>query len=358
MKKKTLAGALALLILLSCVTVGWAGSQADPLASLSYLTEAFLDNLKALAARWAAEDTQRLYDAAAAKAAGQEATGPEDGWTVSSGFVPGKGEYGETVILATGSGLIWNDGSGAVSSGVLVDATTGMELAAGKNLTAGHRYLAVEDTVVVTFSQSARWMAEGRWRCGEKGTVAVPLPFTDVPESAWYYDDVRFVVENGLFEGVGDNLFSPGDTMNRGMMTTVLHRLAKEPAVSYSPIFSDIPDNQWYTAGTVWCAQMGIVNGIGNGLFAPGQTVQRQQIAVMLYNYALKTGRIADERGDLSVFPDAWAVEFWAQDAMSWAVGVRIINGSDGKLLPEDGAQRAQVAAMLHRFQNWLETQV
>ena len=357
MRKKLLTGALVLLILLGCVTVGWAGGQPDPLISLSYLTETFLDSLKALAAQWAAEDTRKLYDDAAARAAGQT-PGPEDGWAVSSGFVPGEGAYGETVILTTGSGLIWNDGSGSVSSGVLVDATAGTELAEGAALTAGHRYLAVEDTVVVTFSRSARWMAEGRWRCGEKGTVEVPLPFTDALKDQWYYDDVRFVVENGLFNGVSDTLFEPESTMERGMMTTVLHRLAKEPAVSYSPIFSDIPDNQWYTPGTVWCAQMGIVNGIGDGLFAPGQTVARQQIAVMLYNYAVKTGRIASERGDLSAFPDAWAVESWAQDAMSWAVGVGIINGSDGKLLPGDGAQRAQVAAMLHRFQNWLEAQV
>ena len=357
MRKKLLAGALALLILLSCVTVGWAGSQPDPLISLSYLTTTFLDSLKALMAQWTAQDTQKLYDDAAAKAE-EQIPGLEDGWAVSFGFMPGEGAYGETITLIEGSGLIWTDGAGAVSSGVLVDATTGTELAAGEKLTAGHRYLAVEDTVVVTFSQSAQWMAEGRWRCGEKGTVVVPLPFTDVPEGEWYYDDVRFVVENGLFNGVGDTLFEPESTMERGMMTTVLHRLAKEPAVSYSPIFFDISDNQWYTAGTVWCAQMDIVKGIGNGLFAPGQTVVRQQIAVMLYNYALKTGRIADERGDLSIFPDAWAVESWAQDAMSWAVGVGIINGSDGKLLPEDGAQRAQVAAMLHRFQNWLEKQL
>ena len=144
--------------------------------------------------------------------------------------------------------------------------------------------------------------------------------------------------------------------MERGMMTTVLHRLAKEPAVSYSPVFSDVPDGQWYTAGTIWCARQGIVNGVGDGLFAPEQTVARQEIAVMLYNYAVKTGRTAGERGDLSAFSDAGEVASWAGDAMRWAVGAGILNGSgDGRLLPEDGAQRAQVAAMIHRFHTWLE---
>lgn len=357
MRKKLLAGALALLIALGCVTVGWAGSQRDPLISLSYLSETFFDGLKALAAQWAAEDTQELYDGAAAKAA-ERTPDPEDGWTASYGFVPGEGEYGETIVLAEGSGLIWNDGSGAVSSGVLVDATAGTELAAGEALSAGHRYLAAEDTVVVFSSQSVQWMAEGKWRFGEKVAVEVPLSFTDVPESQWYYADVRFVVENGLFNGVSNTLFSPNATMERGMMTTVLHRLAKEPEVSYSPEFSDVPDGKWYTAGTVWCARMGIVNGVGGGRFAPGQTVTRQQIAVMIYNYAVKTGQIADERGDLNGFSDVGTVASWARDAMSWAVGAGIINGSGGKLLPDNGAERAQVAAMLHRFQNWLEAQL
>ena len=351
MKKKLSAGALALLVLLCFVTVGWAGSQSDPLISLGYLTGTFFDQLKTLVTQWVTQGTRELEDMA-----GQI---PEDDyWTISSGFVPGAGEYGETVILAEGSGLIWADGVGMVSSGTLVDATAGTELAEGESLTAGHRFLAAEDTVVVTSSRSAQWMAEGKWRRGGSGTAFIPLPFTDVPAEEWYYDDVRFVFESGLFAGTSDTLFEPESTMERGMMTTVLHRMAGEPEAEYSPVFFDIPDGEWYTKGTIWCARMGIVSGIGDGLFAPGDTVTRQQIAVMLYRYAVKTGCSTDERGDLSDFADAETVADWAEEAMSWAVGAGILNGDDeGKLLPEDGAERAQVAAMVHRFQTWLEAQ-
>ena len=351
MKKKVLAGALALLVMLGLVTVGSAGSQSDPLISLSYLTGTFFSDLKAYVTQWVARGTQGLYDDAVTE--GQT----PDGWTVSSGFVPGEGEYGDTVTLATGSGLIWSSGSGAVSSGVLVDATSGTELRAGRALTVGHRYLAAEDTVVVASSQ-AQWMTEGKWRRGAGGTVIVPLPFTDVPESAWYYDDVRFVVEKGLYSGVTDTLFDPGGSMERRMITTVLHRLAGEPEVSYSPVFSDIPDGQWYTRGTIWCAQMGIVGGVGGGRFDPTQTLTRQQIATILYNYAIKTGRTADEQGDLNVFSDRGSVASWAAQAMRWAVGVGIFNGNDeGKLLPNGVSDRAQVAAILHHYQNWLDAQ-
>lgn len=349
MKKKMLAGALALLVLLGFVTTVLAGSQSDPLISLSYLNGTFYASLKGYVTQWVAEDTRGLSDGAAK---GEQTV---DGWTVSDRFVPGEGESGGTITLATGSGLIWASGSGAVSSGALVDATTGTELTAGKALTAGHRYLAGSDAVAVISSQSARWLAEGKWRLGTGGTVAAPLTFTDVPENQWYYDDVRFVVENGLFAGVSDTQFKPELTMDRGMMTTVLHRLAKEPAVSYSQEFTDVLDGQWYAKGTIWCAKMGIVGGVGGGRFAPAQTVSRQEIAVMLYNYAVKTGHTAGERESLSAFSDAGAVASWAQDAMSWAVGAGILNGGDGRLLPGNGAQRAQVAAMLHRFQTWLE---
>ena len=349
MKKKILAGALALLVLSGLVTTGLAGSQSDPLISLSYLTGTFLADLKAFVTQRVAQDTQEFEPT-------EGQTVSADGWIVYSGFLSEEGEAGDTVTLATGSGLIWTAGSGAVSSGVLVDATAGTELAAGKALTVGHRYLAGTDTVVVVSSRSAQWLTEGKWRRGTGGTVIIPLSFTDVPENQWYYDDVRFVVENGLFSGVSDSLFQPATAMQRDMMATVLHRLAKEPAVSYSPIFSDVPDGKWYTKGIVWCAQRGIVNGVGDGRFVPGQAVSRQQIAVMLYNYAVKMGQTAGERGDLSAFPDVGAVASWAKDAMSWAVGAGILNGSgDGRLLPEDGAQRAQVAAMIHRFHTWLE---
>lgn len=355
MKQKILAGVLSLAVLLSCVTLGRAVSQPETLISLGYLNGTYSTGLQTTVSQLVAAAAKPIYDAAAAKA-GQSA-GQEEGWQASSTFTAGQGVYGDTVGLRVGSGLLWLSGSAAVSSGVLVDATTGTEVPAGGALTAGHRYLAGEDAVVVVSAQSAQWMAEGVWTRGTGGTVVVPLPFTDVSQDQWYYDDVRYVVEKELFEGVGEGRFAPGSTMQRRMMTTVLHRLAGRPTVEYSPVFTDIPDGQWYTQGTIWAAQLGVVKGMGDGRFAPTSDVTRQQIAVMLYNYAVEMGHAADERGDLSGFSDAASVASWARDAMSWAVGVDILRGSGGALLPGNNATRAQVAAMLHRFQGWLDAQ-
>lgn len=352
MKKKLLAGLLALGLLAGCATVAWAGSGADSLISRSYLNGVWLTDLRASITQWVTQDTQGVYNDAVDKAG--QGPAPSDGWTVSSGFQAGTGQYGAALRLSAGSGLIWTAGSGYVTSGVLVDATAGVELAPGAALTVGHRCLAAEEAEVVVASQSAGWLTEGRWRMG---TGQVPLAFTDVALNEWYYEDVRFVVEGGLFQGVGNGRFSPGGTMERGMMTTVLHRLAGEPSVGGAPAFTDVPAGEWYAPGTAWCAQMKIVEGVGGGRFNPNGKVTREQIAVMLYKYAAQTGHNAWERGDLSAFPDAGSVSSWAGDAMSWAVGTKILNGSDGKLLPGNSATRAEVAAMLHRFQGWLDRQ-
>lgn len=352
MKKKLLAGLLALGLLLGGITVGRAGSGTDFLVSLSYLTGTFLTDLKASVTQWVAQDTQGIYNDAVDKAGQGPAS--EDGWHTSAGFSAGTGKQGDAVLLSAGSGLIWTSGEGYVTSGVLVDATAGTELAPGAALSPGHRYLAAEAAEVVAASQPAQWLAQGRW---QTGTGEVPLPFTDVPLGQWYYADVRFVVEKGLFQGVGGGQFNPGGTMERGMLATVLHRLAGEPAVTYSPVFTDVAEGLWYTPGVLWCAGMQVVNGMGEGLFAPTGRVTREQIAVMLYKYAVQTGHAAPERGELSGFADGGSVSSWAQDAVAWAVGAKVLNGSDGKLLPGDSATRAQVAAMLHRFSDWLDAQ-
>lgn len=355
MKKKLIAGLTAVLILAGCAGVAWAGSSTDHLISLSYLNGTYSDSLREKVAGDVKTAMQPLYEAALTRAG---LTPNSGGGSVSSdSFAAGQGMYGDTLTLSTGSGLIWTAGMGYVNRGVLVDATAGKEVTLGAVLTAGHRYIAGEETEVIAASQTAQWMVEGAWRRGSGGTVVVPLTFADVTPDAWYYDDVRYVVEKGLFQGLSADTFAPGSTMQRSMMTTVLHRLAGEPAAGYAAVFSDIPDGQWYSRGTIWCAQVGVVSGMGDGTFAPAMDVTRQQIAVMLRNYAVKMGYAANERGDLTGFHDTASVADWAQDAVSWAVGAGLLNGSDGALLPGSNATRAQVAAMLHRFQTWMEQQ-
>jgi len=346
MKKKLLAGALSL-VFLTCGGMAFAVNQSDVLVSLSYLTGTFWNDLKAAVHVNVERNTAVLYRDAVEKAAsGEDAAGS---------FTPQSGINGDVVSAATGFGLVWTAGSGMVQAGVLVDATVGSEISIGDVLTTGHRYLAGTDVALVVTSNSAQWMAEEKWTVTAGNPVSPPvtLPFADVAQGAWYYDDVLYVYQNGLFNGVSATDFAPGGKMQRCMMTTVLHRLAGEPMVSYSTLFRDIPDGQWYTSGTIWAGRNGIASGVGNDQFNPFSNVTRQEIAVILYRYAAKMGYDVSDSADLSGFPDFASVASWGKDAISWAGGVGILNGSNGLLRPNGDATRAEVAAMLHRFDSW-----
>ena len=187
-------------------------------------------------------------------------------------------------------------------------------------------------------------------RCGEKDPNAQKLvEFADVPKNAWYVGAVEYAVQNGLMNGVGDGQFDPEGSMTRAMLVTVLWRFEGEPEAGTNT-FSDVPNGQWYTDAVAWAAANGVVNGVGKNRFDPEGKITREQMATILYRYAEKKWIDTSKRAELGAFPDAKQVSTYAKDAVQWAVAEKIINGSDGKLLPQGNATRAQVATILMRF--------
>ena len=175
-------------------------------------------------------------------------------------------------------------------------------------------------------------------------------PFPDVDENDWFYDEVVYVYENGLMNGVENNQFAPNTATNRAMLATILYRLAGEPAVSGDLPFTDVESGTWYTDAVLWAAQNGIVNGLGENTFAPMNTLTREQLVTMLYRYAQNKGYDVTASADLSGYPDADKIQSWAQEAMTWAVAEGIVEGMDGNLNPAGSATRAQIATILMRF--------
>lgn len=176
------------------------------------------------------------------------------------------------------------------------------------------------------------------------------LPFTDVRETDWFYDDVVFAYENGLFSGTTATTFSPYAPMTRAMLVTVLYRLEGEPAVTGRSGFSDVTIGSYYEAAVTWAADNGIVNGTSATTFSPSENVTREQMAAILCRYAQYKRYDTTASAALSAFSDAAAVSTYAKAPLSWAVAEKLVNGTDGKLLPRASATRAQVAAILHRF--------
>ena len=176
-------------------------------------------------------------------------------------------------------------------------------------------------------------------------------PFTDVKETDWFYDAVRYVNQKGLFSGTTATTFSPNLATTRAMLVTVLYRLDGQPAVTGSSKFSDMSAGQYYTNAVIWATENGIVSGYGNGMFDPDALLSREQMATILYNYAkYKQYDVSKVRG-LDVFTDKDTVAPYAVRAMQWAYANEIINGSSATTLsPKGTATRAQVAAILMRF--------
>ena len=178
-----------------------------------------------------------------------------------------------------------------------------------------------------------------------------PLPFTDVAESDWFYDAVRYAYENGLMGGIGDNLFAPNSPTTRAQLVTILYRLEGEPAVTGQSGFTDVEADTWYTDAVTWAAEEGVVNGVSATQFAPGNNFTREQLATILFRYAQAKGYDVSSRADLSGFPDAGDILPYAQEAMAWAVAEGLLQGfEDDTLRPQGNATRAQIATILMRF--------
>ena len=179
----------------------------------------------------------------------------------------------------------------------------------------------------------------------------VGLPFADVSGSDWFYNDVRYVYEKGIMDGTGADRFSPNAPLTRAMIVTILYRMAGSPSVSGSSDFTDVAAGKWFAKAVAWAAANGIVNGYGDSLFGPNDPVTREQLAAILYRYAVYGGMTAVTlEENLGSFADTAQLSAYAIQAMNWAVGQGLIKGSGSNLVPKAQATRAQVAAIIHRY--------
>lgn len=185
-------------------------------------------------------------------------------------------------------------------------------------------------------------------------TVESGFKFADVKGGDWYYDSVKYAVDNGLFNGVAADKFAPNMAMNRAMLVTVLYRMEGEPAISGAMSFTDVKSGQYYYKAVLWASQRGIVNGVTANSFAPEDNITREQMAAILYRYSTTKGYDVSAVANLAKYPDASKISLYAMDAFSWANAEGLIGGTDiggaAHLDPKGKATRAQVATILMRF--------
>lgn len=184
--------------------------------------------------------------------------------------------------------------------------------------------------------------------------AASALPFNDVAYTSWYYDAVKFVYDKGIMDGVSYYKFAPDATITRGMVVTMLWRMAGEPYEAAAG-FTDVAAGRYYTTAVAWAAKNGIVEGITATTFAPDQAITREQLASILYRYAKWLG-FSGYGSDISGYTDAGKVSSYAYDAMSWAVRSGVVTGTSARVLdPQGTASRAAAAQMFMNFYNYIK---
>ncbi len=176
------------------------------------------------------------------------------------------------------------------------------------------------------------------------------MPFTDVLQGAWYYDDVFYCYDNGLMDGVDTYTFAPNQSITRGMIVAILWRNEGRP-YAVGDGFKDVAKGMYYTDAVKWAVSKGIVKGYGDGTFRPDEPVSLEELAAIMFRYAAHKNLDTTARGGLSVYNDSDEIAQWAKSAMSWAEAYNMIDGIvGGRLKPAGAATRAQAAAMLARL--------
>ncbi|MBE6950434.1 MAG: S-layer homology domain-containing protein [Ruminococcaceae bacterium] len=214
------------------------------------------------------------------------------------------------------------------------------------------------ELVKVSFDMTGHWdeTAIEITSGSEKLTVVAEGPgyrFEDVTADQWFYEAVEYMASEGYIVGISQTHFGPALDMNRASFVTLLGRLEGIEKVNAETRFTDVPADSFYSGYVKWADEKDIVNGVSETLFAPANSVTREQMVTFLYRYVLSEGvdvTVTDAEAVLNRFPDAASVSDWAVDAFAWAIDRGVINGMDGVLAPQRCSNRAQVAVMLYRF--------
>lgn len=178
--------------------------------------------------------------------------------------------------------------------------------------------------------------------------------FSDVADGIWYADAVNKAAEIRLVSGTGNGKFAPNLNFSRGELVTILSKIEllkdRDLIINGTSTFPDVASTAFYAKAVGWAAENGLVGGNQNGFFMPADNITRQDLATLLYKYAVKKNLTSGASADLSKFKDANEVLDYAKSAINWAVGIGIISGSDGMLNPRATATRAEAIKLIMNF--------
>ncbi len=266
--------------------------------------------------------------------------------------IPSQPENSGTASAAhTDSGT--NNGAGAAPASPF-SATPGTEPAPGiKPGAENTRRTTPKDSILLREWQDKRdtTTITGDQPAADEEAEEGNNPFTDISKDDWFYDDVMFVYENGLMEGISNTQFGPYETQTRGRMAEILWRMEGSPAPKVKNSFADVEDGARYADAIAWIAENDILSGYNKDSFGPGDPITWEQLAVMFYRYAQYKGYDISIKGSQDELKDMDSTMDDAGKAVLWAVSNGLIREEADVLSAlQDPVSRAEIAAMLHRF--------
>lgn len=283
----------------------------------------------------------------------QNGTRPEKPSGDKNGWTGGKGQSAnrESALgIKKGSVITVQDASGKTLYTATALGSMSSVIFSSADIKEGETYIVIVDgasvgtaTAKLGTSSSSSGSLGPNQNGGQPGGVS---GFSDVPQTSWFADAVRYVTGKSLMNGTSTTAFSPNENMSCAMLATVLYRMSGETAEAGSS-FGDVSSSAYYAAAVNWASSKGIVNGTGADAFSPNASITREQLAAMLYRYAGEPSVSAD----LSAYTDAVSISPYAEKAVEWCVAKGILSGKSAtRLAPQDTATRAECAAMLQRF--------
>ena len=182
------------------------------------------------------------------------------------------------------------------------------------------------------------------------------VPFKDIKTSDWYYNSVKFVSDNKIILGTTNETFAPNNNLTRGNLVTILWRMEGNPVLGGEQKFSDVKESDYYYEAVKWAEKTGVVHGYDTGKFGPNNNISREQLATILNNYAKYKKKDTKVQADLTKFTDNKQISSYAREGVAWAVAKKVISGKvNGTIVdPQGKATRAEAAAMIENYCNYV----
>lgn len=251
---------------------------------------------------------------------------------------------GARIALSAGDTITLLSGAGSFQGGALIDLTAGEAVSGGEAMLRHRMLLSAGAKTIFAAREESLVSLTG---------TAVLSRYADVPPEEWYGAAIDYADVRSLMNGTGERVFSPSSTLTRAMFVTILGRMAGVPERDYPGVsFSDVEAGSWYAPYVEWGAKQGIVNGMGEGLFAPDSPVTREQMAALITRYADSAGyELPSGVSAVAAFHDAGSISGWAFESVERMRQTGLLSGDpQGNFNPLNGATRAEAATVFMRL--------